>query len=500
MNAQTRRSFLKTAGLGLLSVFNTAFAEPAQSGKPNIVLIIADDLNWTDLGCYGSPNGLTPNIDRLAKTGLKFNNCSTAAAMCVPSRHQLYTGLYPVRTGGYANHSACKRDTRSLPHYLKPLGYRVGLTGKYHVKPASCFPFERVKGFPVKSVRKSTDHTVETGVKEFMSRDPKQPFCLVIGSTHPHAPWREGNHSLYKEEELKLSPVMADTPKMRKAYAHYLAEVSLLDQQVGEIMELIDRLKLHDNTMLVFVGEQGSAFPGAKWTAYELGLKAGCIVRWPRRTKPGSETNAIIQYPDFTPTFVDVAGGRPIDGLDGRSFLKVLTGATSTHRQYAFGCHTNVPEGPPYSIRTIRDSRYKYIMNLHADTPYFEKHMMGLDNNEFWASWEEDARNNSRTEAIVRRFVQRPREEFYDLQNDPWEQNNLAANPEFQGVMGQMKMELKKWMQQQGDQGAAMDVDRKNLSSHKVYLQYKKALRSNPDNWIENLDTSSVKGERKPWK
>jgi len=443
-----RRNFLKMsiATAAIYSPLGLLSKEKKQ--PPNIVLIIADDLNWTDLGSYGSPNAKTPNIDKLAGEGLKFNNCSTAAAMCVPSRHQLYSGLYPMRAGGYANHSTCRPDTKSLPHFLNSLGYRVGLTGKYHVKPARCFPFEKIKGFHPGCVARNTTHTVETGVKDFMTRDSGQPFCLVIGSIHPHAPWTDGDRSQYKAEELELSPVMADTPKTRKAYVHYLAEVSLLDKQIGEVMELIDRLKIRDNTVLVFAGEQGSAFPGAKWTAYELGLNAGCIVRWPGVTRAGTETDALVQYPDFTPTFVDIAGGKPIARLDGRSFVKVLKGETSEHRKYSFGCHTNVPEGPPYSVRTIRDKRYKYLMNLHSDSPYFEKHIMGLDNNDYWASWEKKAKTDKRTADIMKRFVQRPPEEFYDLENvHPKSFTILKMIPGNRTTWLKIRVFEKRWMQ-----------------------------------------------------
>ena len=149
-------------------------AVAAKKVRPNIVLVMADDLNWNDLGCYGNKDIKTPNMDQLAREGLRFTHCFTATAMCSPTRQQLYTGVFPVRNGAYPNHSKVKPSARSLVHHFKPLGYRVGLVGKRHFGPPASFPFETVNN---------------KTAKEFISREG--PFLLVVASGFPHTPWPE---------------------------------------------------------------------------------------------------------------------------------------------------------------------------------------------------------------------------------------------------------------------------------------------------------------------
>jgi N-sulfoglucosamine sulfohydrolase len=174
----------------------------------------------------------------------------------------------------------------------------------------------------------------------------------------------------------------------------YLAEVRRLDDQVGEITNLLRETGQDKNTIVIFLGEQGAQFPGAKWNLWDAGQKSSMIVKWPGKVRPTTETNAIVQYEDITPTLIDIAGGKPVAGLDGKSFLNVLAGKSKIARNYAYGIHNNIPEGDPYPIRSIRDNRYKLILNLTAGTPYYNRFMMNrerADRNTIWFSWMDKA-------------------------------------------------------------------------------------------------------------
>jgi uncharacterized sulfatase len=194
--------------------------------RPNIVLVIGDDMNWDDGSAYGGQVP-TPNIERLAREGMQFQRAFQSTAMCAVTRHQLYTGLDPMRNGAYPQHSFARADVISIFGYLKELGYRVGLTGKTHVGPAAVFPWETVGEAP-------TDGGVGEGrppidlakAEEFMTRDAGQPFFLVVASHNPHAPWTEGDPSLFDPAKIKVPPYLADTPAMRRQLAQYFGEMT----------------------------------------------------------------------------------------------------------------------------------------------------------------------------------------------------------------------------------------------------------------------------------
>jgi N-sulfoglucosamine sulfohydrolase len=433
-------------------------AAAAAPPKPNFIMIIADDLARNEIGCYGGRNVRTPNIDRLATQGLRFNQAINSMSMCVPMRASTYTGLYPLHHGVTRNHAATKPGLKSIAHYLKDLGYRVGLTGKTHFRPPSVYPFEKVPGFEANCVARTAAYTLD-GIRAFMTRDAREPFCLFVCSTLPHGPWTVGDAAKFPPDRLVLPPTWADTAETRQAFARYCAEIDVLDRQVGDVLDLVDDLGLDQSTLVVFNGEQGAQFPGGKWTNYDHGLAGAFIARWPHRVKAGATTEAIIQYEDIVPTLIELAGGTVPVGLDGRSFVGVLTGARAEHRDYAFALHNNVPEGRPYPIRTIRNTRYKLILNLLPDRNYHEKHLMDIDREGYWRSWVEAARTDPKAARAVQRYVRRPAVELYDLRQDPWELENLAEKPELAQIRAQLEKHLRDWMDQQGDPGAALDAE-----------------------------------------
>lgn len=233
--------------LGGLAIGNGFAQTPS---KPNILLIIADDCSYYDIGCFGAVNNKTPHIDALARQGIKFNSAYNSVSMSTPTRHCVYTGMYPMHHGGYANHSSVNADVKSLPTYLGNLGYRVGLAGKWHIKPLANFPFEDVPGFPKGCTSPNTDYHTK-GIEKFMERDASQPFCLVLASINSHAPWTGGDASVFDRKKLQLPPQFIDTEVTREYYARYLAEVGLLDQQVGDAMQILKEKNLLQNTLVI---------------------------------------------------------------------------------------------------------------------------------------------------------------------------------------------------------------------------------------------------------
>jgi uncharacterized sulfatase len=432
--------------------------------RPNVLIIMADDCTYNDLPLYGGQNAKTPNLDRLAREGLTFNRAYLAEAMCQPCRAELYTGLYPMRNGCNWNHSASLPETRSVPHHLGDAGYRVGIAGKVHVQPRQVFPFEDVSGFDQSCVRDPTRPHDLSGVREFLSRDLGEPFCLVVALVEPHVPWVMGDASAYPPDRIELPPHVADTSITREAFSRYLAEITYMDGQVGQLLETLDQSGQRDRTLVLFTSEQGAQFPGCKWTNWDTGLHTALIARWPGVIPAGRRTDALVQYADVVPTLLDAAGAAfEPDDFDGKSFLDVLRGENDQHRQYVYGTHNNVPEGPPYPIRTISDGNYRYIRNLAPENLYIEKHLMGVKgdgklNNRYWQSWVWDSWESPRTYRLVQRYMSRPAEELYHTASDPYEMENLADSAAASGVRQRLSAELDRWMKSQGDPGAAQDT------------------------------------------
>jgi uncharacterized sulfatase len=452
------------AGVAVAAKGASKLGEAAQRPRPNFLLIAADDCTFNDLPVYGGKNAVTPNIDRLASEGTVFNRAYVSSAMCQPCRSELYTGLYPMRNGCAWNHAASRPDTTSMPHYLTSLGYRVGLAGKVHVEPARAFPFTKVRGFdPNCGGNPTRPHDLQ-GIRQFMAGPKDEPFCLVVTLVEPHIPWVMGDAGKYPPEELTLPPNIADTPRTREDFSRYLAEISYMDGQVGEILDVLGGAGQADNTLVIFTSEQGSQFPGCKWTNWDVGLHTALIARWPGKVAAGHRTDALVQYADVLPTLVDAAGGlKRINGFDGRSFLPVLIGENSTHREFVYGMHNNIPEGPAYPIRTVSDGEYRYIRNLSPDEIYIEKHLMGWQgdgslNNPYWATWVGHSWDDPRTYNLVKRYTRRPAEELYHTAEDPFEMTNLASGPALADIKDRLSVELDRWMDAQGDPGAPLDT------------------------------------------
>lgn len=464
----SRRTLLQNAGLAAASSILGAgvltFADSAKQTKPNFLIVMADDCTYNDLPVFGGQNAVTPNIDKLASEGLVFNRAYLGSAMCQPCRAELYSGLYPMRNGCTWNHSASRPDITTMPHHLRILGYRVGLAGKVHVLPEKAFPFTNVGGFDANCVRNPTRPHNLQGITQFMTENQNQPFCLVVALVEPHVPWVMGDASKYPPNKLKLPPNFADTPRTREAFSRYLAEITYMDKQVGEILEVLEKSGRADDTLVLFTSEQGAQFPGCKWTNWDTGLHTALIARWPGKVAEGKRTDAMVQYADVLPTLINAAGGDPAThNYDGTSFLRVLLGKESEHRKFVYGMHNNIPEGPAYPVRTVSDGRYRYIRNLTPDEIYIEKHLMGWEgkgelNNPYWATWIRDAWNDPNTYNLVKRYMHRPAEQLYNTTKDPYELKNLATDPEFSTIKSRLSAELDRWMKEQGDPGAPQDT------------------------------------------
>jgi len=434
--------------------------------KPNFLFIIADDCTYSDLGCYGG-QAITPNIDRLATQGMRFTHCFQAAPMCSPTRHNIYTGLYPVKSGAYPNHTFARDGTQSVCHYLGDSGYRVALSGKTHIAPTEVFPFEYSKADGNNPDVDAIDQLIAE------SKAAGTPFCVFACSNEPHTPWDKGDPSMYDPEEIVLPPYFADTPETRAGMQKYLAEVTYYDWQVGQLLQLLDKHEIADNTVVMVVSEQGSSMPFAKWTLYDPGIQSGAIVRWPGVVDAGGVSDAMIEYVDILPTFLEAAGAEIPGVLEGRSFVPVLKGATDSHKQHVYSIMTTrgiINGSDEFGIRAVRSRQFKYIRNLTPNTKFTNACTQSKE----FLSWQAAARAGDEKAAdLVRRYHHRPAEELYAVSGDAaggWEKNNLAEDPAYADTLAELRGKLDAWMTQQGDRGKiteAMAMERQKSRGKK---------------------------------
>jgi len=457
---------IRTAFLIVLAI---ALRVPAaESGRPNVLLIVADDVAALDHGCYGNRVVRTPNIDRLAEQGMRFANMFTPSTTCVPSRTSLYTGLYPIRHGAHPNWSSVKLGTKSLPHYLSRLGYRVILLGKKHVLPAESFPFE---------------HYADPGqqgpgrdFERILSDDDPRPWCIMMAKFGAHVAWPH-NINGYAPAQVDIPDDHIDTPSTRRFRSYYYSKITEMDAAVGRVLDSLKEHDLEDNTLTIYTADHGTDWPKQKWNLYDAGMRTPFIARWPGRIEPGSSVDALCSYVDVVPTIIETAGGHPEEvvrsaggeSLDGRSFLPVLLGKRTGHHDVVFGCFTwGVMTA--YPMRAVRTATHKYIWNIDSeyrfnwppDTGWWgdgrEPMALSRWSREYWPmwrSWFDRAKSDPAAAALLNRLQYRPPIELYDLRVDPDETHNLAEHPDQRKLMESLGRKLAAWMEQQGDDGSS---------------------------------------------
>ena len=449
------------AWLGCFVLPATAWAAvmPA-SDRPNVLLIVSED-NGAELGCYGEPHVTTPNLDRLASEGARFTNAYVTHAVCSVSRASFLTGLYPFQNGqiGLATHRyAMFRNWGNIPSILKEHGYRTGLIGKLHVNPESAFPFDyraiSTSGFNDRPMRKYAD----AAANFFNASD--RPFFLSINYPDAHFPLLKQQYGLPEEplagEDVTapLAFIGADSPRLRQGTADYYNCLMRLDSGIGMLLDELNNSGKSGNTLVIYIGDHGAQFSRGKATCYEGGLRIPMILRWPRQGKPGVVGNELVSTVDILPTILDAAGLPPRDSLPGRSLLPLAAGQPVSWRECLFAERTAYHAASFFPQRTMRDDRYKVILNLtpERDNPVADNYreqrgvffVYGTNQEEIDAA-PADVRKAYAT------WRNPPSVELYDLKNDPWEFCNLAGNPELADVKQRLLDKLQRFREDLGD-------------------------------------------------
>jgi len=480
--------------LGLFCATDAAQAQTAKT-RPNIVLIVADDLG-RDLGCYGDAVAKTPALDQLAKDGTRFDYAFCTTASCSASRSVILTGLYNHANGQYGHahsehHFRTLETLRPFPVLLAEAGYRTVRIGKFHVAPEDIYGFTQALGENAKNPVEMAERCrpVITAADErpfflyFCTIDPHRGGGVVESS--PHRPNRFGNlpqghpgvtTTTFDPAKIVVPEFLPDSPACREELAQYYQSVNRMDQGVGKLIEILKEAGKYDNTLLIFVSDNGIPFQGAKTTLYEPGMRLPCIVRAPGQTERGIVSRAMINWVDLAPTILDQAGALPKNDvskkdlskneapknetpkkagaknaglLHGRSFLSIVGQRDPAGWDEIFASHTFHEVTMYFPMRVVRGRRYKLIWNLASP-------MTRPSASDLWASstWQTAFLAGPETpygRRTVASYLHPPRFELYDLEQDPHETQNLATRPEMSQTLNELQQRLRDFQQRTND-------------------------------------------------
>lgn len=452
-----------------LACMLTLTTNPLWAATRNVVLIVADDLGL-DLGCYGNTFLKTPNIDRLAAEGTRFSHAFCTTASCSASRSVILTGLYNHANGQFGHqhgihHFSVHDQVKTLPVLLGKGGYRTARVGKFHVAPDEAFKFDLVLPEPGRNVA-----GMANSCGEFLNSKDARPFFLYFATHDPHRgggtvagdplqPNAFGNRpagfpgvktTRYEPRDVLVPPFLPDTPSCRAELAQYYQSVARLDQGLGRLFQILKDAGKYEDTLIVFVSDNGIPFPGAKTTCYEPGIRLPCIVRHPDAKTRGVVNQALLNWADITPTILDYAKVTPREArLHGRSFASIVDQENPPGWDEVYASHTFHEITMYYPMRVVRDRRYKLIWNIAHPLPFpFASDLWSA------ATWQDflkkgpDAQYGQRT---ARAYQYRAPFELYDLEHDPHEIHNLANQAQYASLLNDYKAKLKAFQKRTAD-------------------------------------------------
>jgi N-sulfoglucosamine sulfohydrolase len=432
-------------------------AAPTSAQPRNVVVFVADDHGAEAFGAYGNPIVKTPNLDRLATEGVRFTQAYATTASCSASRSVILTGVHNHRNGQYGHqheyhHFSAFQNVRTLPVMLAEAGYRTARGGKFHVAPESAFRFEQV--------------ITLAELEAFVRTDPRRPFFFYYGTNEPHRPFRHDPEDRVDPKEVIVPPWLPDIPEVREEFALYYASVRSVDKAFGRMVDTLKRTGTYDDTLIMYLSDNGAPFPGSKTNVYDPGIRLPLVVKKPGLQRRGAVSAAMVSWVDLVPTILEFAGvkvpepptvaepvlpGRFKDeppAIQGRSFLKVLDEEPSTGWDEVYASHTFHEITMYYPMRVVRTRTHKLIWNIAHPLPFpFASDLQESK------TWQGIVARNLKTigSRSTSAYLRRPRFELYDLTRDPLESANLADDSRYAQVLAELKAKLKAFQARTGD-------------------------------------------------
>ena len=411
---------------------------------PNILLITADDMSGWTPGCFGGRPDSTPAIDRLAAGGMRFALAHVPIAVCQPSRSALFTGLWPHRNGA-EGFEPIDPGVPVLTDGLREAGYRCGILGKVeHLQPVERFGWDLVRTRDELGVgRDPARYAAETAAFTAAARAGGRPWFLMANAHDPHRPFHGSDQeqdmfdaaqrdripppsAAFAANDVEVPGFLPDLPEVRREIAEYLASARRCDDVVAALLATLEEIGEASRTLVVFLSDNGMAFPFAKANCYLQSTRTPLVIRWPGRTRPGSaDTRHFVSGLDLLPTLCAAAGVDPPPELDGASLEPLIDGAEAPGRDHVVTTFHETSAKQRFEMRAIQTTRYGYIWNhwSDGDRTYRAENMHGRT----WPAMA--AAEDPTVRARADFYLHRAPEELYDLREDPHGLRNLIDDP-----------------------------------------------------------------------
>ena len=433
----------------------------------NILLITADDLNWDSVGAFGSPvTGATPNIDQLATEGIRFDRAHVTVAVCAPNRSVLMTGRYPHLSGGEGFHRLTLDGVPILPALLRSEGYTVGILNKVdHSTPYEDFSWDTAQRKEQLGFGRNPE-TFYQHAKTFVegASDSSLPFFLMANSRDPHrAFYGNDPDSFYEADVPALAPsrtftsddvvvpgFLPDLTDVRKEVAEYYSSVRRLDDTVGRLLDVLDDTGVAENTIVMFLSDNGMPFPFAKANVYFNSTRTPWIVRWPGVVQSGSvDTEHFISSIDLMPTILDAIGTDIPAGVNGKTFLPLLHGEEQDGRGQVFTQFHERGDQRSLPMRSVQNAQFGYIYNHWSDG--IKKYDKEFQHGRTLPAMKAGAAGDEDLAARIRLYSYRVPEELYHYESDPDALENLIDASDYADDLHALRTVLLEWMVETND-------------------------------------------------
>lgn len=474
----SRRDFLRRASSAAAAVTISTLAKRGRADalrdkRPNFVILVGEDMS-PDMGCSGVPFAHTPNLDKLASQGARFSNCFTHCGVCAPSRSGMITGQYPIAIGTHHMRSTLIKPPPLFTSYLQKAGYQIAWANKTDFNFAD-----------------SHDH-FDTHVDWTGGNLPDGPFLAFFNIFTTHESQVRGSAKVHAANtrrltpqqrqdpaKLPLPPFYPDTPEVRNDVRQYHELCTAVDYKVGDVMAMLERKGLADNTVVIFTGDHGRGMPRMKRWCYDDGTHIPLIVRWPAQIKPGTVRDDLVGMVDLPATILSLAGIEPPNEFHGQSYL----GPSARPRKYVYAHRDRMDEAID-RIRSVRDERYRYVRNFMPDVPYAQ-YINYNEANPIMQSWREQGKAG-KLDPTQRDFFSptKPLEELYDCQADSSNVSNIAdsKDPQVSAKLVELRGALDRWIHETNDLGAVPETEliRRGLVADRLKREYADRIKLHP--------------------
>ncbi len=455
-------------------------SSPSLLAGPNILLITVDDMNCDSIGVFGCPlPDTTPNIDQLARESLRFQMAHVQVGNCYPSRNVMWSGRYPHNSGVEGFYQVKPIDFPILPDVMQKAGYYTAIRGKVsHSTPyqpyqwdndLTLLPGRKSEGIKdVESYYRSTKRGIEIAAAK------EKPFCININISDPHKPfWKPGDKNPASKEfsagEIPVPGFLPEDPIIRKELALYYTSVRRADDAVGAILRALNESGKKEETLVLFLSDHGMPLPFAKTQLYHHSTWTPLIVRWPGVTKANSiDETHMVSAVDFLPTLCDIIGAEKPPGMDGRSFVELLSGGRHEGREFVFKVYNENFGGDRHPIRGVESKDYLYLFNPWSDGK--NSFRTATQGTATYRRMKQMVKSDASIAARIELFDHRVVEEFYDMKADADCLYNLIDSAKHRETLEKYRKVMEDFMKASNDHALDAFLGRTDPAVLKKYI------------------------------